>query len=280
MIEKGLALGVALGITASIFMNVGKGVQKQKVEVLKKGRKMFTPPYRRDFRIWLIGVMMTTVAAGLYSAALKFTDKSSIVAALSGIGLVGLLIFAWLVLKESVGTRELFSSALIILGTGVISYFDQPLSQAQKYNLNNFIYVTLILLAIFTVLSFAGARLPRFYGFAFSLIAGSFIGLAMILADMALVKSGGNLFTQFLNPYVYFAMISGILALTITQVAFFKGTAVLVVPTINSFIILTPLVVEYFTFGTLLNLVQYLGVAIIIAGIIILTTSPRQVFQS
>jgi drug/metabolite transporter (DMT)-like permease len=278
--DKGLAIGLALGIFASIFMNVGKGVQKQKVDVLKKGRDMFKPAHRRDFRIWLIGVLMTVCAAGLYSASLKFTDKASIIAALSGTGLVGLLIFAALVLKESIGFREIFSSGLIIIGTGMVSYFDQPLSETQEYNLGNFIYMIIGLLAIFGALSIAGAKSARFHGFAFGLVAGSFIGLAMILADMALVRSGGDLITQFLNPYVYFAMISALSALAITQVAFFKGTAVLVVPTINSFIILTPLVVEYFTFGTLLNLVQYLGVAVIVIGIVILTTSPKQVFQA
>ncbi len=278
--DKGLAIGLALGILASILMNVGKGVQKQKVEVLKKGRDMFRPAYRRDFIIWVIGVLMTVAAAAFYSASLKFTDKASIIAAMSGIGLVGLLIFAGLVLKESIGLREIFSSGLIIIGTGMISYFDQPLSEAQNYNLGNFLYASLSLVAIFAVLAFAGARSPKFHGFTFGLIAGSLIGLAMILADMALVKSGGNLISQFLNPYIYFAMISALSALAITQVAFFKGTAVLVVPTINSFIILTPLMVEYSTFGTLLNLTQYSGVAVIVIGIVMLTTSPKQVFQS
>jgi drug/metabolite transporter (DMT)-like permease len=277
--DEGLALGLALGILASILMNVGKGVQKQKVEVLKKGRAMFSPENRHDFRIWLIGVLMTVAAAGFYSASLKFTDKSSIIAALAGIGLVGLLVYAALVLKESLGFRELFSSGLIIIGTGLISYFDRPLTGAQHYDLSSFVYVIVSIIAFFGLISIAGYKLVKFWGFAFGLIAGSCIGLAMILADMALVKSGGNLITQFMNPWIYFAMIIALTALAVTQVAFFKGTAVLVVPTINSFVILMPLLVEYFTFRTMLNLTQYTGVAIVIVGIIILTTSPRQVFQ-
>ncbi len=277
--DKGLAFGLVLGIFASVLMNVGKGVQKQKVEVLKKGRAMFSPENRRDFRIWLFGVAMTVAAAGFYSASLKFTDKSSIIAALAGIGLIGLLIFAVLVLKEPLGLREIASSALIIIGTGMISWFDKPLAEAQQYDLRSFIYVIICLVLFFGVLSIAGLKIEKFWGLAFGLIAGSFIGLGMILADMALVRSGGNLITQFLNPWVYLAMLSGIMALSITQVAFFKGTAVLVVPTINSFVILTPLVVEYFTFGTALNLTQYTGAALVVVGIVILTTSPKQVFQ-
>jgi len=273
--EPDLLLGISLGVLASIFMNVGKGVQKQKVEVLKKGWAMFGGPYRRDFMIWLVGILMTVCSAVLYSASLKFTDKSSIVACLSGTGLIGLLIYAWLVLKETVGIREALSSVLIIFGTGVISYFDQPLLQSQSYHLGNFFYYSLGLMIVFGILAFLGVRFVKWWGFNFGLIAGSLIGWAMILGDMALVKAGGSFLGQLGNIYVYLALFSATSALTLTQVAFFKGKAVLVVPTLNSFIILTPLGLEYVAFGTALGLIQYLGAGIIILGIIILTTSPK-----
>jgi drug/metabolite transporter (DMT)-like permease len=278
--DSGLVAGLALGISASLLMNIGKGVQKQKVQVLKKGREMFRAPNLGDFVIWLTGIIMTCLAAPLYSMALKFTDKSSLVSSLSGIGLVGLLIYAGWILKESIGLREIFSSALIITGTGIISYFNQPISGSQEYQLGSFIYVALILVLLFGTLAFIGAKWHKLWGFSFGLIAGSLIGLAMILGDMALVKSGGDFLGQLSNIYVYLALASATSALVLTQVAFFKGSAVLVVPTINSFIILTPLAVEYFTFGTALNLIQYTGSALIIIGIIILTTSPKQVFQA
>jgi len=277
--EQGLAAGLLLGIFGSLLLNVGKGVQKQKVLVLKQGRKMFSPLYRRDFSIWLTGILMTVAASGFYSASLKFTDKSSLVASLSGIGLVGLLLYAWLVLKERVGFREVFSSALIILGTGMVSYFNQPLAEEQRYNLGHFLWVSLVLALVFGALAGLGVKVVKFWGFAFGLIAGSLIGLAMILGDMALVRSGGSMFRQFQNPFVYLALLSASSALVLTQVAFFKGAAVLVVPTINSFIILTPLLVEYFVFQTRLNLIQYFGAMIIISGILILTTGFKQVFQ-
>jgi len=279
-IDERLILGLVLGIFGSMFLNVGKGVQKQKVQVLKQGRKMFSAAHRKDFLIWLLGILMTIAAAGFYSASLKFTDRSSLVSSLSGIGLVGLLLYAWLVLKESIGFREIFSSALIILGTGMVSYFNQSLGQEQKYQLSHFIYVSLFLGAVFGVMAYAGAKVPKFWGLAFGVIAGSLIGLAIILGDMALVRSGGSMLRQFQNPYVYLALFASTSALALTQVAFFKGSAVQVVPTINSFIILTPLLVEYFTFGVRLNLAQYLGVAVVVFGIALLTTSPRQVFRN
>jgi len=273
--DQGLYIGLALGISGSIMMNVGKGIQKQKIAVLKKGRQMFFPPHRRDFIIWLTGILITSAAAPIYSASFKFTDKSSIISSLSGIGLVALLIYAGLVLKEAIGARDIFSSALIIFGTGLISYFNQPLTQEQQYDLTGFTYVVLALIAAFGTLAILSTRFHKIWGFGFGLIAGSCIGLAMILGDMALVKSAGSFLGQLSNIYVYLALLSATTALVLTQVAFFKGKAVLVVPTINSFIILTPLLVEYFTFKTVLLPVQYLGVAIIVSGVILLTTSPK-----
>ena len=278
--NESLALGLVVGICGSVLLSVGKGVQKMKVDVLKQGKKMFQPPYRRDFVIWLVGVLMTASASVFYSVSLKFTDKSSIVSSLSGIGLVGLLIFAWLVLKEKVGAREIFSSLMIIFGTGLIGYFNRALISGQKYDVTKFIYVIIFLLAVFAGLVLLGFKYKKLYGFAFGVIAGSLIGIAMILGDMALVKSQGDLLGQFNTPYVYLALLSSAGALTLTQVAFFKATAVVVVPTINSFTILAPLLVEYFTFGVMLAFPQYLGVAMVLAGVIILTTSPKQAFGS
>jgi drug/metabolite transporter (DMT)-like permease len=279
-LNEDLVLGLAMGIIASVLLSVGKGVQKMKVNVLKQGKKMFQPPLRRDFIIWLVGVLMTMSASFFYALSLKLTDKSSIVSSLSGIGLVGLMIFAWLVLKEKVGAREILSSAIIIVGTGLIGYFNQALISGQKYDLSKFIYVSVFLLAVFGGMALLGMKYKKLYGFAFGVIAGSLIGMAMIMADMSLVKSQGDLLGMFAGPYVYLAILSSGCALALTQVAFFKATAVVVVPTINSFTILAPLLVEFFTFGVMLTIPQYLGVVMILAGVLILTTSPKQAFGS
>ena len=49
-----------------------------------------------------------------------------------------------------------------------------------------------------------------------------------------------------------------------------------VVPTINSFIILTPVVFEYFTFGTVLAPPQWVAILSIVAGVVLLTATSTQ----
>jgi len=276
--ESTLWIGLLMGTLAALCLNLGKGIQKMKVKVLGQGRAMFSPEHRRDFRIWLFGALLTTSATGLFSVALKFTDKSSLVSALNGVGLLGLVFFAWLVLKEPMGIREWVGAGLVVIGTTVMGYMDQPLPQGQSYALASFLHILAILAAIFLPLALLALKKVRLHGLVFGAIVGTLIGIAMILGDMALVKAQGSLLGQLQNPYPYAALFCGASALALTQFAFWRATALAVVPTINSFIILVPVLVEYFTFGTVLQPAQYLAVVLIVLGVILLTTSPRQEF--
>ena len=269
-----LWLGLLLGAVGALCMNVGKGVQKMKVQVLGRGWAMFSAEHRRDFRIWLLGVAMTVSATGFYSLALKYTDKSSLVSATNGLGLIGLVVFAWLVLKEPMGLREWLGAGLVVAGTTVMGYLDRPLTAGQSYDVAGFLKVAAVLAAVFLPLAFVALRVVRIHGLVFGAIAGALIGTAMILGDMALVKSQGDMLGQLQNPYPYAAMICASGALALTQFAFWRAAALVVVPTINSAIILTPLLMEYFTFGAALAPVQYLAVAVIVLGVVLLTLSP------
>jgi drug/metabolite transporter (DMT)-like permease len=273
-----LWLGLSLAAVAAICLNVGKGIQKMKVKVLGQGRAMFRPPHRRDFVIWVVGVLMTVSTTALYSLALKYTDKSSLVSSLNGVGLLALVFFAWLILKEPMGFREWLGAGLVVAGTTVMGYFDQPLPAGQSYDLPRFLILTAILLAVFAPLALLALRFVRLHGLVFGAIVGTLIGVAMILGDMALVKSQGDFFGQLQNPYSYAGLFCAGSALALTQFAFWRATALAVVPTINSFMILIPVLMEYFTFGTVLQPLQYLALLSIVLGVLILTTSPRPEF--
>ena len=278
MQEETLYLGLLLGASAAICLNLGKGIQKMKVKVLGQGRAMFRPPHRRDFVIWVLGALTSLSATILYSLALKYTDKSSLVSSMNGVGLIALVFFAWLVLKEPMGIREWLGAGLVVAGTTAMSYLDQPLPAGQSYVLSRFLTLVAILIAVFLPLVLLALKVVRLHGLVFGALVGTIIGVAMILGDMALVKSQGDFLGQLQNPYSYAAIFCGGSALTLTQVAFWRASALSVVPTINSFMILIPVLMEYFTFGTVLQPVQYLAVLVIVLGVVLITTSSRQEF--
>ncbi|HOY63457.1 MAG TPA: hypothetical protein PK745_09790, partial [bacterium] len=54
------------------------------------------------------------------------------------------------------------------------------------------------------------------------------------------------------------------------------GTGIVIVPTVNSFLIISPMVFEIFIFGTTLTPMQYAGAGMIVIGVIALTTGGGQ----
>ena len=68
-------------------------------------------------------------------------------------------------------------------------------------------------------------------------------------------------------------MAIGAAAMAITQYAFLHGRAVEVVPSFNSFYILAPACMETFTFRTHLPPLQIAGMAVIVAGVIVLSAT-------
>jgi len=274
--EGTFSLGVLFAVLASMSLNVGKGIQKWKVRIFGHKRAMFHREHRKDLGIWLIGFLLTAAATPLYSFALKYSEKSSMVSSLNGVGMIGLVLFAWLVLRERIGKQEIAGAVLVVAGTTVMGSFDKPLTAGQQYSLGPLVLCLTVTAMIFVPLSAFSWKTNRYYGLTFGAIPGILIGTAMILGDIALVKSGNDMLGQLKNPFPYIAVCLGTLALAITQLAFWRSKATVVVPTINSFVILAPVVFERFVFGTVLVPLQYLAVACIIAGVVLLTATEKQ----
>jgi drug/metabolite transporter (DMT)-like permease len=272
--EGTLALGIGLAILASTNINVGKGIQKWKVHIWGKKGAMFNQENLPDTLIWFVGLALTASAVVILPLALKYTDRTSMVSSFNGVGMIGLVIFAWLVLHEKIGWRELGGAALILIGTAIMKYFDVPVAQ-KSFSLARFLASFGAIFGGFGLLALYSWKTNRFYGFAVGSLPGILIGSAMILADMGLVKTGNSIMGLVTNPLAIFGFICGVMATVFTQFAFWRAKAMVVVPTINSFIILAPVVIEYFTFGQSLKAVQYAAVAVIIAGVILLTATEK-----
>jgi drug/metabolite transporter (DMT)-like permease len=243
-----------------------------KVVVWKTWPRVLAPENRRNFLIWCIGMTMTAGAGILFTEALNKTDKSSIVASLNGIGLIALAFFTMSVLKEKVGGREWGAIGLIIIGTALVQYFNDKGAVEQVYNSTS-LFVTLgVSLGTFVLLVLGTKVLNKGRAFVFAAIAGTFLGLMVIFFDIAGVVGEGSAAAKYLNWYWVTGFMCGNGAFVFTNMAFFSGSATMVVPTVNSFMIIMPMIFEYLIFGVNLKPVQYAGAAVIVTGVIILTT--------
>ncbi len=274
--DPSLLTGIIIGCLASTTMNVGKGIQKMKVHVLKTGRKITAPENRKDFSIWLLGVCMTGAAGFLFTQAMKMTPNPSVISSLNGIGLIGLALFSMFVLKEKVGLREWFAVLMIISGTALFQYFNKSGEATSEYTMG----MLLIVLAAVTVIS-AGLiivtrMLNRGQAYVFAGIAGTCLGVMMIFFDMASADNTKS-FAQIVFSLPFFiGFMIGNGAFLMTNLAFFHGTGIVIVPTVNSVLIIVPMIMEIFLLKVVLNPIQYVGAAIIIVGVILITTGAEK----
>jgi len=269
--DSNFITALIMGCCATISMNLGKGIQKMKVVVWKTWPRVLAPENRNNFLIWCAGMMMTAGAGILFTEALNKTDKSSIIASLNGIGLIALAFFSMSVLKEKVGGREWGAIGLIIIGTAVVQYFNAPNALGQDYEPSSLIVTLGVCIGVFAVMVIGTRILNKGRAFVFAAIAGTFLGLMVILFDIAGVV-GGDGMGKYLNFYWLTGFMCGNGAFVFTNMAFFSGSATMVVPTVNSFMIIMPMLFEYLIFGVSLRPIQYAGAAVIVAGVVILTT--------
>jgi multidrug transporter EmrE-like cation transporter len=238
-------LGIAFGMIAALMLNIGKGVQKQKVHVFLQGRRMFARPHRRDLGVWLLGLAMTAGASVPFSFGLKFSESASAISAMTGIGLIGLTIYAVKVIGEKLDFGDGIGIALVVVGTSLIAYFG-PAAQTgiHAFEDKQLILFVLPLLAVATAACLAALKIRRIHGIVYGASAGFCLGLALFLGDAALDRAGGSILGQFSNPYPYTAIVFAMMTTVVTQFGFLRGRALEVVPAFNSTAILTPILFE------------------------------------
>jgi drug/metabolite transporter (DMT)-like permease len=274
--DTNLIIAVVLGALGSLTLNIGKGIQKWKVDVLKHKLKALQPQHRKEFLIWLTGVMVTVTAGPLYSVSFKFADQPSLITSLGGIGLIGVLIFSKIVLNEHLNRIKIFGAFLIVVGTVMVNYFVTKSSDVVTFENSVFIKLVIAYTVFFSFLTVLSLLFRPIAGRAMALGAGTCLGTSMILADVALVSSGGDLFTQFLGVYIYIAIIAGNCAFVLTQFALMKEDGSVVIPIIHSMVIIISIVMEYMLYSSILKSIQLVGVAVIIIGVFLLTKKAQQ----
>ena len=265
--------GALLGMIGALLMNVGKGVQKHKVHVLRKGRRIVAPRHRRDLCIWLVGIGMTVSSTVPYGAGIWLSGSPSTIAAMTGVGLCGVVIYAWWVLGERIGVADGMGIGLVVIGTSVLSYIGATQEGVQR----TFAPITLLtMVAALTgtaaIACLVALRVRRLHGAAYGLTAGMLIGLAMFLVDAGAVVANGSLAGLLRTPFPWLALLALASALTVTQLGFFRSRALVVIPSLNSSTILVPVLLEATVYGQLPGMGSATLIAVIVVGVLLLSS--------
>jgi drug/metabolite transporter (DMT)-like permease len=274
-IEANLTIGILIGIISSVCLNLGKGVQRIGAEtlgkdILKKWKE--NPEDKHKIIIWLVGTLMTAIAAVSQVGAQLFLTNSSIFVALSGIGIISVVLFAARIIKEKISLIQVIGIIIIIIGTAFlgINYpeITEPIPSVD------FVVYSVIVAAIATGLVVYAVKKERGYGIVYGSIAGLFNGFAAICTAFSVSTGNRDFAASILNVWLIGSIALGQCAFWVTQYAFKKGgNASLVVPAMSSFLIIVPFINDVFIYRLPLGPFQYLSFLLNIVGIIVLCVS-------
>ncbi len=254
------------------MLNIGKGIQKQKVHVFLKGRRMLAKGNRADLGIWILGLALTAAAALPYSLGLVYSKSPSTISAMTGVGLIGLLAYALWVIGEKIRIKDGLGIGLVIIGTSLLAYSgaggDHPARHFANISLAVTVGIMLVVAAGGCILAWRSRKL---HGVTFGLSAGLCIGVAIFLADAGLVRSGGSLSGLLDTPYPLLALAFAVAAVIGTQLGFLRGRALEVVPAVNAATILTPLLLEIVIYRVCPSVLKLALIAVILAGVFLLS---------
>ncbi|MFX0100512.1 MAG: EamA family transporter [Candidatus Hodarchaeota archaeon] len=280
--QVNIPLAIFIGITSAVLLNLGKGVQRMGAEtlgkdILKKWKQ--SPEERKKIQLWLLGTLMTTLAAVLGVVAQAFSDRSSTIVALSGVGILAVVIFSIFTLKEKLNRLQIVGITLIIVGTFLIGFGYQTVEDLNP-NAGFWIYA-LIFAAIGISISIMSIKMKKGYGLVFGIISGISNGFSTIFTQFSVSTGGRELMGLILNWWLVVSILGGQGGFWFTQYAFKKGgKASIVVPSMSALMIIIPTVMDILIYNAPMSVFQFLAFALNLGGVVLLSMSSERVLNT
>ena len=275
-------LGIFLGICSTVCLNTGRGIQRLGADALGKNvlkRYKEEKSDRKKLNRWLIGTVIITIASVLQFAAQIFLDRPSTFVALGGIGIISVVLFAFFIIREKVTSLQVIGITTMIIGTILLGIDYPELVDKPLPNYSFFIYSAIfIILGILMLIIYKITK--KGLGIIFGSISGFFNGFAAIATAFATATGENDIGASLLNGWFLLSLIVGQGAFWTTQYAFkLGGKASVVVPAMNAFIIVIPLILDGLIYQIPFGIFQILAFILNITGILVLSIASANVFN-
>ena len=279
-------LGIIIMLISTSIMNIGMVIQKQAVDKL--------PPFQSQSLkenlkailaspLWILGWVMTTSGVVLNMIALGLADIS-LIQPLIGFGLIVLVIFSRFYLKESITKVMLAGIGISVIGVIMIGFGAGSGIEFKKVSELTNCYTTLksiITLCGFTVVIFILWNIAKKAANHIASILYSFISALASVTGLTFSKGFFGMLNlvgfgaTLSHAIAYFLITAGLgfsfLAITLQQLSFQKGKAVIVTPIFNVGSVCLPLISGYFVFGENITVMMISAMFFIIFGVYLLS---------
>jgi drug/metabolite transporter (DMT)-like permease len=262
---KSPLLSVFLAFFGYSILNISQAVQKIGLEMRRHSQ----------VRGWLLWAS-ATVASGM-SALSVFSAISlgevSVVGAMAGTGLVSLAVFSRLVMGEPISGRQVASIITIVAGAGLVGAFQISSETSLSYTLlyGGMAGVSFVLVVLWIAIRSGPGRGVVVGAFAGFLGAYSQLFQKLISTELPIGRGASALAASVItNPYTLVWVTLSITSMVILQFAYKYGRAIVIIPSFTAAFIVTPVLGGVIVYNETLLLVQWLGVAMILGGAVVL----------
>lgn len=262
-----MLIPIIIALSGTCALNIGFLLQKSEASDLPsiKGQKILrTLSLILKCRKWVFGTILTSTGWILFLLAITLAPLS-VIAPLNNAGVVVLVVFAFLYLKEKLNSYEWVGLAVIVLGVILIPLFSPPpTAETPVFNSSFIIVLTLVFIVSLLIIAitqkkFAPTKSGAFLGFASGVTAG--LG-AVYTKVLSLVFEDIFPLLFVFSMFLIFQMLS---FLTL-QTAFQQERATVVVPLFNSFSTLLPVIFGVIAFYETIPIGQMVGIILIVIG--------------
>ncbi|MHA1649090.1 MAG: DMT family transporter [Candidatus Helarchaeota archaeon] len=266
--EFDIFLGILLAIIAYACLYLGKGLQKYAI-VGFVGKETTRSEKGKNMGIWIIGLILTGAFMFIHLFSLKFAPIS-VIAPIEGLGLIILCIFSYFILKEPL--NRIKSTGIILIVIGLIftaAFMPDPSTIPTAFDWTLFLIFLGSIMGFFIILGL----FSRYYqykaaGVVFGSFAGAFMCFQTLTKRITWIEG---------YQWVVFVMFGfAIATLLMTNFGFLKAEAVVVVPSFTAMSIMLPTIIAIFIFNEPVLLLQWLGIVIIVIGVVFLTSSSTE----
>ena len=235
--------------------------------------------------LWIGATVGTLLAVVVVLVALSI-GAVSLVGAMAGSGLVTLAVFSHFVMSESITRSDLLGIALILGGSVLIGFFAPAQGEpAPRWLvLHGF---TAALTATYIV-AWVGMKASSRAGIIVGGFGGALAGASMlyqnattIVADVGPViyfplseSLAWSRIVELANPFLVIWLSLSMGAFFVLQLAYGRGKAIHVIPAFNVNFIVVPVLGGVIGFAERVHALQWLGVAVIVVGTLVLTATP------
>lgn len=263
-----MILSIFMAVTAYSLLSLGFVLQKKGIRWMGwKGPK--DKIFYSNLGTWVMGFIVMNAFPIPSAIALKNLPPH-IVSAFAGWGIIMLVFFSFLLLKEKLHKTDYIFSCLVVSGIVLLNHFEESsgsipsISTPRVWGL--VILCTIPIILILTgLLKFLNKRVKTW---VFASVSGMCAGLMVIMLRLLVVNFGYEISLYLGSIYLYLYLGSALLSFIGLQLALKNGPMIAVGPVQYSTTIIYPVFAAFLVFQQSIHPVQIIAIALIIYGVI------------